>query len=58
LEPFELKASHKTSEHAYSKNLRDYRDTIPQLFTPNAMVILSNGCCVEVTLRRVTIHAR
>jgi len=40
---FELKASHKTVEHAYSKNLRDYRDTIPQMFTPNAFVILSNG---------------
>ena len=33
----ELKASHKTVEQAYSKNLRDYRDTIPQLFTPNAL---------------------
>ena len=33
----ELKASHKTVEHAYTKNLRDYRDTIPQLFTPNAL---------------------
>ena len=33
----ELKASHKTVEHAYDKNLRDYRDTIPQLFTPNAL---------------------
>jgi type I restriction enzyme R subunit len=40
---FELKASHKLIEHAYSKNLRDYRDTIPQLFTPNGLVILSNG---------------
>ncbi len=39
----ELKASHKTVEQAYRKNLRDYRDTIPQLFTPNAFVILSNG---------------
>lgn len=39
----ELKASHKSVEHAYSRNLRDYRDAIPQLFTPNALVILSNG---------------
>jgi hypothetical protein len=31
-----VEGAHKTSEHAYSKNLRDYRDTIPQLFTPNA----------------------
>jgi type I restriction enzyme, R subunit len=40
---FELKASHKSVEHAYSENLRDYRDTIPQLVVPNAVVILSNG---------------
>jgi type I restriction enzyme R subunit len=45
---FELKASHKSIEHAYSKNLRDYRDTIPQLFTPNALVILSNGSETKV----------
>ncbi len=30
-------------EQAYLNNLRDYRDTIPQLFTPNALVILSTG---------------
>ncbi|MDQ3728373.1 MAG: type I restriction endonuclease subunit R, partial [Actinomycetota bacterium] len=45
---FELKASHKLIEHAYSKNLRDYRDTIPQLFTPNGLVILSNGSETKV----------
>lgn len=28
---------------AYDKNLRDYRDTIPQLFDANGFVILSNG---------------
>ena len=39
----ELKASHKTAEQAYRKNLRDYRDTIPQLFAPNALVVLSTG---------------
>ncbi len=44
----ELKASHKSVEHAYSKNLRDYRDAIPQLFTPNALVILSNGSETKV----------
>ena len=51
----ELKASHKTVEQAYRKNLRDYRDTIPQLFTPNAFVILSNGSETKVGahLRRV-----
>ena len=39
----ELKASHKSVEHAYTNNLRDYRDAIPQLFTPNALVVLSSG---------------
>jgi type I restriction enzyme R subunit len=45
---FELKASHRSIEHAYSKNLRDYRDTIPRLLTPNAFVILSNGSDTKV----------
>jgi type I restriction enzyme R subunit len=40
---FELKASHKRLEHAYHDNLRDYKDTIPQLFWYNAFIILSNG---------------
>jgi len=39
----ELKASHKRLEHAYEKNLRDYKDTIPQVFWHNAFIILSNG---------------
>jgi type I restriction enzyme R subunit len=45
---FELKASHNTIEHAYSRNLRDYRDTIPHLFTPNGLVLLSNGSETKV----------
>ncbi|MCA1708678.1 MAG: DEAD/DEAH box helicase, partial [Actinobacteria bacterium] len=44
----ELKASHKSVAHAYSNNLRDYRDAIPQLFTPNALVLLSNGSETKV----------
>ncbi len=44
----ELKASHKSVEQAYRKNLRDYRDTIPQLFAPNAFVLLSNGSETKV----------
>jgi type I restriction enzyme R subunit len=44
----ELKASHKSVEQAYRKNLRDYRDAIPQLFTPNALVILSTGSETKV----------
>jgi type I restriction enzyme R subunit len=40
---FELKASHKSAREGYEKNLTDYRDTIPQLFTPLGFVILSTG---------------
>ena len=39
----ELKASHKRVEDAYNNNLRDYKDTIPQLFWYNGVIILSNG---------------
>ncbi len=39
----ELKASHKRVENAYRDNLRDYKNTIPQIFWYNALIILSNG---------------
>jgi type I restriction enzyme R subunit len=39
----ELKASHKRLENAYRRNLRDYKNTIPQVFWYNAFIILSNG---------------
>jgi type I restriction enzyme, R subunit len=39
----ELKASHRNLKHAYDDNLRDYRDAIPHLFTPNGFIVLSNG---------------
>jgi type I restriction enzyme R subunit len=39
----ELKASHKHLKNAYDDNLRDYRNTIPQVFVPNAFIVLSNG---------------
>jgi type I restriction enzyme R subunit len=39
----ELKAAHRRLETAFHNNLRDYKDTIPQLFWPNALIILSNG---------------
>ena len=39
----ELKAAHRNIENAYRDNLRDYKTAIPQLFIPNAVVILSNG---------------
>jgi type I restriction enzyme R subunit len=44
----ELKASHKTVRQAFDRNLRDYRDTIPQLFVPNAFVVLSNASETKV----------
>jgi type I restriction enzyme R subunit len=39
----ELKAAHKRLENAYIDNLADYKNTIPQLFWYNAIIILSNG---------------
>jgi len=39
----ELKASHRKLENAFNDNLRDYKDSIPQLFWYNALILLSNG---------------
>jgi type I restriction enzyme, R subunit len=40
----ELKAPHLALKTAYDENLRDYRgQSIPQLFHPNAFILLSNG---------------
>lgn len=39
----ELKATHRKLHTAYTGNLRDYKDTIPQMFWYNAFIILSNG---------------
>jgi len=39
----ELKASHKAIKSAFDNNLRDYKNSIPQLFWYNALIILSNG---------------
>jgi type I restriction enzyme R subunit len=39
----ELKASHVRLEMAYTGNLSDYKNAIPQLFWYNAFIILSNG---------------
>ena len=39
----ELKASHKNLRNAHQQNIRDYKDTIPQLFWYNAFIIISNG---------------
>jgi type I restriction enzyme, R subunit len=39
----ELKAHTRQLENAYHDNLRDYKDTIPQIFWNNALILLSNG---------------
>ena len=44
----ELKASHRQLEHAFQDNLRDYKETIPQLFWYNALIILSNGSATRL----------
>src|SRR3989338_7484571 len=44
----ELKASHKNLRNAYQENIRDYKDTIPQLLWHNAFIIISNGIETKV----------
>jgi type I restriction enzyme R subunit len=44
----ELKASHRNLFTAYKDNLSDYRKTIPNLFTYNQIIILSNGAQSKV----------
>lgn len=39
----ELKATHKNLRNAYQENIRDYKDTIPQVFWYNGFIIISNG---------------
>ncbi len=39
----ELKNTHRNVRDAYDENLRDYKNTVPQLFCYNATIILSNG---------------
>jgi type I restriction enzyme R subunit len=39
----ELKATHRNVKSGFNGNLRDYKDTIPQIFWYNQLVILSNG---------------
>ena len=44
----EYKASHVAVKHAYDDNLRDYKDTIPNLLWYNALCILSNGLDAKI----------
>jgi type I restriction enzyme R subunit len=40
---FEFKKPSEHVRHAFDDNLRDYKDTIPQLLWYNAFIVLSNG---------------
>ena len=44
----EFKEPNQSVKSAYDDNLTDYRDTIPQLFIPNCLVLLSNGSQARV----------
>jgi type I restriction enzyme R subunit len=44
----EFKEPGRSVRAAYDENLTDYRDTIPQLFWPNAFAILSNGSAARL----------
>ncbi len=44
----ELKAPTKPLKDAFDDNLRDYKDTIPQIFWYNAFILLSNGAETRV----------
>jgi type I restriction enzyme R subunit len=44
----EFKEPGRSVRAAYEENLTDYRDTTPQLFWPNAFVILSNGSAARL----------
>ena len=39
----EFKEPNRPVKAAFDENLTDYRDTIPQVFVPNLLVLLSNG---------------
>jgi type I restriction enzyme R subunit len=39
----ELKNIHRDLRRAYEENLSDYKDTIPQLFEHNGVIVLGNG---------------
>ena len=45
---FELKKTGRSVKDAFQYNLSDYKDTIPQLFWYNQVIILSNGADTKV----------
>ena len=44
----EFKGANRSVRAAFDDNLRDYRTTVPQLFWPNAFVVLSNGSQAKI----------
>jgi type I restriction enzyme R subunit len=40
---FELKGHHTDLRNSYNDNIKDYKDTITQVFHTNAFIVLSNG---------------
>ena len=48
----ELKNIHKDNRAAYEKNLADYKDTVPQLFHHNALIVIANG--IEAKIGSIT----
>lgn len=44
----ELKAHHTDLRNAYTDNITDYKDSIPQIFHCNAFILLSNGTDAKV----------
>lgn len=44
----ELKAHHTDLRNAYTDNVTDYKDSIPQIFHCNAFILLSNGTDAKV----------
>lgn len=44
----ELKNIHKDIRRAYEGNLKDYKDTIPEIFHHNAIIVLSNGTDAKI----------
>lgn len=45
---FELKATHADLRNAFGDNLKDYKDTIPEILHHNGFIILSNGTDAKV----------
>ena len=52
----ELKAPGESADKAFNDNLRDYRDTIPQLFWYNQFIMISNGIDTKLGSMTATLE--